>query len=203
MREEREQQRAREIERYKKLNVMAEAFYRRYLLRRCIIALVEKKNNDIKKAKDYYEQHLLQKVFVMWKMETERLNKIKSELAISLYKRNLSRYVLQKWKGVIQEEKKKDQVAKDFSNMRLQNKCFKAWKIKAVENKVEQLKSERLASEHYEEKLKIKYFNIWKKYPEIVPIILERKRIRNMWREIVQEIIPDFDPRQRGVILED
>jgi len=44
---------------------------------------------------------------------------------------------------------------------------------------------------------------MWKKYPEIAPVIMERKRIRNMWREIVQEVIPDFDPRQRGVILED
>lgn len=203
MREEREQQRAREVERYKKLNDMAEVFYRKYLLRRCIIALVEKKNNDMKKAKDYYERRLLEKVFVMWKLETERQNKIKSELAISLYNRSLSQYVLQKWKRAMKEERRKDQVATDFSDMRLQNKYFKVWKIKAVEYKVERLKSERLASEHYEKKLKIKYFNMWRKYPEIVPIIVERKRIRNMWREIVQEVIPDFDPGQRGVILED
>lgn len=203
MREEREQQRAREVERYKKLNVMAEAFYRKCLLRRCIIALVEKKNNRMKKAEDYYKRCLLQKVFVMWKMETERQNKVKSELAISLYNRNLLRYALQKWKEVVQEERRKDQVARDFSDMKLQNKYLKIWKIKAVESKVERLKSERLALEHHEEKLKIKYFNMWKRYPEIVPVIMERKRIRNMWREIVQEVIPDFDPRQRGVILED
>lgn len=203
MREEREQQRVREVERYKKLNDMAEAFYRKYLLRRCIIALIEKKNNDMKKAKDYYKRRLLEKVFVMWKLETERQNKIKSELAISLYNRNLSQYVLQKWKGVMKEERRKDQVARDFSDMRLQNKYFKVWKIKAMKYKVEQLKSERLALKYYEEKLKIKYFNMWKRYPEIVPVIMERKRIRNMWREIVQEVIPDFDPRQRGVILED
>lgn len=203
MREERERQRAREIERYKKLNVMAEAFYRKYLLRRCINALVEKKNNDMKKAEDYYKRCLLQKVFVTWKMEAKRQNIIKFELAVSLCNRNLLRYALQKWKEVVKKEKRKDQVARDFSDMRLQNKCFKLWKVKAVKYKMERLKSERLALEHYEEKLKIKYFNMWKRYPEIVPIIMERKRIRNMWREIVQEVIPDFDPRQRGVILED
>lgn len=203
IREEREQQRAREVERYKKLNAMAEAFYRKYLLRRCIIALVKKKNNDMKKAEDYYKRCLLQKVFMRWKMEMERQNKIKFELAISLYNRNLSRYVLQKWKKMVKEERRKNQVAKDFFDMSLQNKCFKVWKIKTVEYKIELLKSEHLALEHYKEKLKIKYFNMWKRYPEIVPIIRERKRIRNMWREIVQEVIPDFDPRQRGVILED
>lgn len=203
MREERERQRAREIERYKKLNVMAEAFYRKYLLRRCINALVEKKNNDMKKAEDYYKRCLLQKVFVTWKMEAKRQNTIKFELAVSLCNRNLLRYALQKWKEVVKEEKRKDQVARDFSDMRLQNKCFKLWEVKAVKYKMERLKSERLALEHYEEKLKIKYFNMWKRYPEIVPIIMERKRVRNMWREIVQEVIPDFDPRQRGVMLED
>ncbi|XP_024871056.1 trichohyalin [Temnothorax curvispinosus] len=203
MREEREQQRAREVERYKKLNAMAETFYRKYLLRRCIIALVEKKNNDMKKAEDYYKRCLLQKVFMMWKVETERLNKIKSELATSWYNKNLLRYALRKWKEVVKEEKRKDQVARDFSDMRLQNKCFKVLKIKAVQYKVEQLKRERLALDHYEEKLKNKYFDMWKRYPEVLPTIMERKRIRNKWREMVQEIIPDFDPRQRGVILED
>jgi len=203
MREEREQQRAREVERCKKLNAIAEAFRRKYLLRRCIIALVEKKNNDMKKAKDYYERCLLQKVFLMWKMETDRQNKIKSELAISFYNRNLSQYALQKWKELVEDQRRKDQVARDFCDLRLQNKYLKIWRIKAVEHKVEQLKSERLALKHYEEKLKIKYFNMWKRYPEIVPVLMERKQMRNMWREIVQEVIPDFDPRQRGVILED
>lgn len=206
MREERERQRAREVERYKKLNAMAEAFYRKYLLRRYMTALVENKNNDMKRAEDYYKRCLLQRVFVMWRMEAERQSKVKSELAASLYNRNLLRYALQKWKEVVEEERRKDQVARDFCELidtRLQNKYFKMWKLKAMEYKVEQSKRERLALRHYEEKLKIKYFNMWKRYPEIVPIIMERKRIRNMWREIVQEVIPDFDPRQRGVILED
>ncbi|KYN07960.1 hypothetical protein ALC62_01065 [Cyphomyrmex costatus] len=203
MREERERQRAHEVERYNKLNLMAEAFYRKYLLRRYITALIEKKNNDMKKADDYYNRCLLQKVFMMWSMETERQNKVKFELATSLYNRNLLRYGLQKWKEVMMEERRKDQVATDFCDMRLQNKYFKMWKIKTMEYKLEELKRERLALQHYEEKLKIKYFNMWKRYPEMIPVILERKRIRNMWREIVQEIIPDFDPRQRGVILED
>ncbi|KAG5318037.1 CC191 protein, partial [Pseudoatta argentina] len=203
MREERERQRAREIERCKKLNAMAEAFYRKYLLRRYITVLVEKKNNDMKKADDYYKRCLLRKVFMMWRMETEHQNNVKFKLATSLYNRNLLRYGLQKWKEVAKEERRKDQVARDFCDMRLQNKYLKMWKIKTIECKVEELKRERLASLHYEEKLKIKYFNIWKRYPEMIPVILERKRLRNMWREIVQEIIPDFDPRQRGVILED
>ncbi|XP_029680501.1 trichohyalin [Formica exsecta] len=207
MREEREQQRTCEMERYRKLNVMAEEFYRKHLLRRYImepfIALIEMKNNYINKAEDHYKRCLLQKAFVRWKIETERQSQIKTELAISLYNRNLLWYMLQKWKEMAREERQKKQVAKDFSDMKLQNKCFKLWKIKTVEYKAERLRTERLALEHYKEKLKTRYFNMWKRYPKIVPDILESERIKNTWREIVQEVVPDFDPRQRGVILED
>ncbi|XP_072753324.1 uncharacterized protein [Anoplolepis gracilipes] len=207
MREEREQQRAWEIERSKKLNAMAEEFYRKHLLRRYImepfIALIEMKNNYINKAEDHYKRCLLQKTLMRWKLETEHQNQIKIELVISMYNRNLLWYALQKWKEMTKEERRKEQVAKDFSDMRLQNKCFKLWKIKTVEYKAERLKTERLTLDHYKERLKAKYFNMWKRYPKIVPDILESERIKNTWREIVQEVIPDFDPRQRGVILED
>lgn len=207
MREEREQQRAREIERYKKLNAVAEAFYRKHLLRRYImqpfVALVERKTNYISKANDHYERRLLQKAFTSWRLETEHQNQMRMELAISLYNRNISWCMLQRWREFAREEKRKEQVAKDFSDMRLQNKCFKVWKIRTVEYKAERLKNEHLASEYYEEKLKIKYFYMWKRYPKIVPDIAESERVKNSWREIVQEVVPDFDPRQRGVLIED
>lgn len=207
MREEREQQRAREVERLKRLNAMAEEFHRKHLLRRYImepfIALVETKKNHISKAENQYKRCLLRKAFVRWRMEAECQTEIKTELAVSLYNRNLLWHTLQTWKEFAKEERRKEQVAKDFSDMKLQNRCFKLWKIKTVEYKTERLKNERLALEHYEGKLKIKYFNMWKKYPKIVPEILESERMKNMWREIVQEVIPDFDPKQRGVMLED
>lgn len=204
MRQEWEQQRAREIERCKKLHIMAEAFYRKLLLRRYIMepfmALVETKNRYMIKAKDHYERCLLQRTFASWKTETKCQIQIKTESAISLYNRNLSWYTLQKWKQEAKEEKRRQQVAKDFADMKLQNKYFKLWKIKTVEYKAERMKKERSALKHYEERLKTKYFNMWKKYSQIVPNIMESDRIKNMWREIVQEVIPDFNPRQRGVV---
>lgn len=207
MQQEWEQQRAREIERCKKLHIMAEAFYRKLLLRRYImepfIALVEMKNRYMTKAKDHYERYLLQRTFASWKTETKCQTQIKTELAISLYNRNLSWYALHKWKEEVKEERRKEQVAKDFSDMKLQNKHFKLWKIKTVEYKAERMKKERSALEYYEEKLKIKHFNMWKKYSQIVPNIMESERIKNMWRESVQKVIPDFDPRQRGIALDD
>lgn len=207
MREEREQQRAREIERYRKLNAAAEAFYREHLLRRYIlqpfVALVERKTNYIGKANDHYERRLLRKAFTSWRTETERRSQMRIELATSLYNRNVSRCMLQRLREFAREERRKEQVAKDFADMRLQNKCFKQWKIRSVEYKAERLRDERAASEHYEGKLKIKYFCMWRRYPKIVPDIAESERVRNTWREMVLEVVPDFDPRQRGVLLED
>ncbi|XP_014468037.1 PREDICTED: calponin homology domain-containing protein DDB_G0272472 [Dinoponera quadriceps] len=207
MREERERQRAREVERYEKLNAAAEAFYRKHLLRRYVmqpfVALVERKTNNIGKANDHYERRLLGKAFAGWRLETERQSRMKIELAASLYDRNISWCMLQRWRGFAMEEKRKEQVAKDFSDMRLQNKCFELWKIRSVEYKAERLRSERMASGYYEEKLKIKYFYMWRRYPKIAPDIAESERVKNTWREIVQEVVPDFDPRQRGVLIED
>lgn len=186
---------------------MAEAFYRKHLLRRYIMeplaALVETKNNYVKRADDHYERCLLRKVFVRWKMETERQVEIKIQLATSLYNRNLLWWALQRWKEAVMDNRRKEQVAKDFSDMKLQSRYFKMWKIKAVEYKTERLKHERLASEYYERKLKTKYFGMWRRYPEIVPDIAESERLKEALREIVQEVVPDFDPRQRGVLLED
>lgn len=207
MREEREQQRAREIERYKKLNATAEAFYRKHLLRRYVmqpfVALVERKTDNISRANDHYERRLLRKAFASWRTEAERQSQIKIELATSWYKRNISWCMLQRWREFAQEEKRKVQVAKDFSDMRLQNEYFKLWKIRTVECKAERLENERAASEHYDDKLKIKYFYTWTRYSKIVPCIAESERVKNAWRQMVQEVVPDFDPRQRGVLIED
>lgn len=133
-------------------------------------------------------------------MEAEQQSQIKTEIAATLYNRNLLWYALREWREAAREARRKEQVARDFADMRLQNKCFKLWKIKTVEYKAERLKSERVAREHCEEKLKSKYFGMWKRYPKIVPDIKKSERIKNTWREIVQEIIPDFDPWQRGVL---
>lgn len=207
LREEREQQRMREMERCKELNAVADAFYRKHLLRRYImeplIALVEMKNNRTSKAEDHYKQCLLRNAFVRWKMETEHQSRIKTELALTLYNRNLLWYALREWLEVTKEARRKEQVARDFSDMKLQNRCLTLWKIKTVEYKAERLRSERAAQEHYEERLRIKYFDMWKKYLKIVPDIKKTERIKNEWRKMVQEVIPDFDPRQRGVMLED
>lgn len=186
---------------------MAEAFYRKHLLRRYImgpfVALVETKNNRAKRADDHYERRLLRRAFVGWKMEAERQTQIKRELATSLYNGNLLWWALRGWREVMKEERRKEQVAKDFCDMKLQGGYFRLWKIKTVEYKTERLRNERLASEHYERGLKIKYLGMWKRYPKIVPDIAASERMRDALREIVQEVVPDFDPRQRGVILED
>lgn len=104
---------------------------------------------------------------------------------------------------MVKEQSTKHQVAKDFYDMKLQEKCFLALRSIVNQLKLEYLKNVQMAQEHYDSKLMNKYFNKWRDYPTIAEMIKESEKQRNKWREIVQKIVPDFDPKERGVALED
>lgn len=207
MRREQEQNRLREIEKFKKLNSTADEFYRKYLLRHYgiepLITLVEHKKNNIKKAEDHYSENLTRKVFAAWKKETEVQYIVKNEIADSFYNRNLMTRLFEEWKQMAKESNLKLQVAIDFNDMKLLDKYFKLWQIITIEHKAQYKENEKLSSSHYEKKLKAKYFCMWKKYLTIVGDIKESEKRRDELRQLVQKLIPDFDPKQRGVALED
>lgn len=186
---------------------MADVFYRKHLLRRYImgplVALVEMKNNRMCKAEDHHKRRLLREAFARWKMQVEHESRTRVELAVTLRNRNLMRHAFREWLDAAREARRMGQVARDFRDMKLQGECFALWRIRTVEYKAERSKSERLARVHHERRLMSRYFTMWRRYPTIVPDIEESERMKDAWREIVQGIIPDFDPRQRGVILED
>ncbi|KAK2579127.1 hypothetical protein KPH14_001297 [Odynerus spinipes] len=207
LREEQEKCRAQEIERLKELNARADKFYHKYLFRHYVkkscMKLIEMRNDFVQKVDDRYKNSLLLRTFTAWRRETQRQYQVKLELATSVYDRNLLWYAFKDWKDMAKEENRKNQVAKDFYDMKLQEKCFRAFGTIIMELKSKRLKDEQTAQEHYEYKLKSKYFNKWKKYPEIAEMVKESEKQRKKWREIVQEIVPDFDPKERGVALED
>ncbi|KAL2741396.1 golgin subfamily A member 6-like protein 1 [Vespula maculifrons] len=207
LREEQEKCRIQKLERLKKLNTMANKFYYKYLFRHYVIGpfkkLIEIRNNNIQKANDHYKKLLLLQTFTVWKRRTKEQYEVKLELAISLYDRNLLWYTFKHWTNMVKEQSTKHQVAKDFYDMKLQEKCFLALRSIVNELKLEYLKNVQMAQEHYDSKLMNKYFNKWRDYPTIAEMIKESEKQRNKWREIVQKIVPDFDPKERGVALED
>ncbi|XP_035735873.1 trichohyalin-like [Vespa mandarinia] len=207
LREEQEKCRLQELERLKKLNTMANKFYCKYLFRHYIIGsfkkLIEIRNNNIQKANDHYRQYLLLQTFTVWRRRTKEQYEVKLELAISLYDRNLLWYTFKDWTDMVKEQNTKHQVAKDFYDMKLQEKYFHALRSIVNQLKLEYLKNVQMAQEYYDSKLMNKYFNKWRDYPMIAEIVKESEKQRNKWRKIVQKIVPDFDPKERGVALED
>ncbi|XP_012341545.1 calponin homology domain-containing protein DDB_G0272472 [Apis florea] len=207
LQKEQEQNRQREIEKFQKLNNVADEFYRQYLLRHYImkpfVILIEELRGNIKKAEDHYREKLTKKIFTTWKKEIENQYKIKIDTVKSIYNTKLILRIFREWKQEVRELKLKYQVAIDFYDMKLLDNFFKLWQIITIELKTKTEIKEKLIINIYENKLKIKYFNTWKKYLTIATNIKESEKRKDELRQLVLKVIPDFDPKQRGVISED
>lgn len=207
LQKEQERNRQREIEKFQRLNNIADEFYRQYLLRRYImkpfVILIEELRGNIKKAEDHYREKLTKKIFTTWKIEIENRNKIKIDTVKSIYNTKLILRIFREWKQEVRELKLKYQVAIDFYDMKLLDNFFKLWQVIAIELKTKTEIKEKLIMNIYENKLKVKYFNTWKKYLTIAINIKESEKRKDELRQLVLKVIPDFDPKQRGVISED
>ncbi|XP_078037143.1 uncharacterized protein LOC144470149 isoform X2 [Augochlora pura] len=207
LRREQEQNRLREIERQKKLNNVADQFHRKYLLRRYLIdplyILVEQKKSNAKKADIWYRRNLVRRMFVLWKTETETVCETKIAVAESFYYRSLMISTFREWKRMAKEVNSKHQVAADFCDMKLLDRYFDSWRTVILELKAERKRNEELANDCYEQKLKARHFSMWRKYLTIAVDIAESERRKEELRQLVQTVIPDFDPKLRGVALED
>ncbi|XP_033336912.2 uncharacterized protein LOC117226558 [Megalopta genalis] len=207
LRREQEQNRLREIERQKRLNNVADQFHRRYLLRRYLIdplsTLVEQKKSNAKKADDWYRCNLVRRMFVLWKTETETVCETRIAIAESFYHRSLMISAFGEWKRMAKEVNSKHQVAVDFCDMKMLDRYFGSWRTVILELKAEHKRNEELADSCYEQKLKARHFSMWRKYLTIAVDIAESEKRKEELRQLVQIVIPDFDPRLRGVALED
>lgn len=167
------------------------------------VILVEELRGNIKKAEDHYREKLTKKIFTTWKKEIENQYKIKIDTVKSIYNTKLILRIFREWKQEVRELKLKYQVAVDFYDMKLLDNFFKLWQIITIELKTKTEIKEKLIINIYENKLKIKYFNTWKKYLTIATNIKESEKRKDELRQLVLKVIPDFDPKQRGVISED
>ncbi|KOC69035.1 Coiled-coil domain-containing protein KIAA1407 [Habropoda laboriosa] len=207
LRKEQERKRQCETEMFQRLNNLADEFYRKYLLRRYIMEpfamLLEEKKYNMKKAEDHYREKLTRKIFATWRNETEIRCKTRVEIAESFCNGNLTTRMFKEWRQMAKEVNLKHQVAMDFHDMKVLDKYFKRWRITTLELKAKSEEERKLADGIYENKLKARYFGLWKKYLVIAEDIKESEKRKDELRQLVQKVIPDFDPKQRGVALED
>ena len=167
------------------------------------IIFIEELRINTKKAEDHYKEKLTKKIFTIWKKEVDIQYKMKTEVVESFYNTNLTTRIFKEWKEEVKELNSKRQVAVDFHDMKLLDKYFKLWQVTILEYKARFEEKRKLVIKFYENRLKVKYFGIWKKYLTIAADIKESEKRKNELRQLVQEVIPDFDPKQRGVALED
>lgn len=165
--------------------------------------LVELKHNNMKIAMDHYNVYLQRKAFEAWRTDTNNQRAIKMELSIGVWRRNVLWYAFRNWREMAKSASEQRQVAADFHELRLQERCLKTWCKLTVEAKVRDLENVQLANSHAEKKLTIMYFYKWRKYVKIADEVKESDRRRDQWRSLVQRVVPDFDPKQRGVIIDD
>ena len=207
LREEQEKKRIRELERSNAANELADKFYRKYLLRRYVMdpfsMLIDLKHNHMKIATDHYDKTLLRKVIDAWQTETDNQRAIKLELSISIWRRNILWNTFRNWRDAAKSERKNNQVAADYYDMKIQERCLRTWCRRTVEAKIQDLENDQLANSHFEARLMIVCFKNWRKYVDIADEVKESDRRKDQWRELVQRVVPDFDPKQRGVIIDD
>lgn len=168
-----------------------------------LVFLVEQKHTNGQIATEHYNRNLLRKSFKIWRSETKNGLEVKLELSITIWRRNLLWYVFKNWLEATRNESRKYQVAIDFYEFRLQDKCLKIWCERAIESKFRESENWQVANLHNENRLKLDCFKKWRKFLEISDDIKESDRTRDFWRTLVQRVVPDFDPKQRGVMIDD
>lgn len=199
-----EEKRQREIERNKKLNDLADRCYKKYLFRRYVKEpfgiLVNRSRELNRKADQHYREILSKRIFTAWKNEWLYQESRKLDLACKFYRRNLLWYPFDDWRTVTFDIKLKYQVAKDFYDLKLQEKYIRTWFVSYKKIKISLAEKEVTAIEHYKKNVKSKYFNLWKKYMLIADNVRERELRRSEWRNLIKKFVPET-PKMKSIPL--
>ncbi|XP_011500270.1 PREDICTED: coiled-coil domain-containing protein KIAA1407 [Ceratosolen solmsi marchali] len=204
IRKEKEDHRLKGIQKNKRLEFLADQFYKKYLFKRYIVKplniVIEEQKQRLKWAYRHYEVTLLAKVLTAWKNEWIDQQNDKLQLAKMFYRHNLLWDVFGNWRSLALDTKQKYQVALDFYDMKLQTKCIKAWYLLYANINIVIHEKEVQAVKHYVRYLKRICFNIWKKYMLIAVDIEDREKRRDEWRKLIKKFIPQ-SPKQRNISL--
>ncbi|VVC37703.1 Sfi1 spindle body [Cinara cedri] len=176
---------------------IADEFYRKLLLKRVLEAFKLNLMNlrtRIQEASHYYDTKIVETCFSKWRFFVNNNSNEKVLFAEQFYKRKLIKKAFLSFLKNLEERRKKEQVAEDWNNFKIQEFWFKQWLNHLRAKKIE-MHQKMLEAESYHNKIIIKRcFNNWRKFPEII----YKERVKGcrlrLWHEKVQEILPDFIP---------
>ncbi|XP_026813618.1 coiled-coil domain-containing protein 191 isoform X1 [Rhopalosiphum maidis] len=176
---------------------IADDLYRKLLLRRGFEAFRANLNCArwrVEEASNHYDRLLVGTCFSKWRFYVNNSLNEKILLAEQFYKQKLIKTAFLGFYKILEERKKKQQVAEDWHNLKIEEYWFKRWRDYVREIRL-QTQTKMLKAESYHNKIIMKRcFDNWRKFPEI----LYKERLKDcrlrMWHEKVQEILPDFIP---------
>ncbi len=190
----------RNIEKFKEQasQLKADSFYKMHLLRYYCMnglkKLMELRKSQVRKAITHYNKKRILFIILQWKTTINNdLNRKKALADIFNQKRIYNYYFKNGFKKLKQSIQIDNAKAGRFFKYKIKSKYLQAWKkFKDIEKEKEK-DYEILLVEYNINRIKIKYFKIWKMYPAEQKQIKQKKKRMDELRNKVREILPDFN----------
>ncbi|XP_011307766.1 trichohyalin [Fopius arisanus] len=193
-----------EAERLRLSNEIIERFYRRYLLRNYIlmpfVRILQEEKHLLQIADEHFYSTSLKRSFGTWKNVTRQSVEAKVRRCTTICNGNILFRFFSEWVEMARERAKKFQIAWDFYRARVCGRYLRAWYHRALEMKAKSLETLQFVENYYDEKMMRKYFRMWGTYTRISEDVNESDRQKEKFRALVQNVVPNFCPKHRGVI---
>lgn len=156
--------------------------------------LMDFRNKKTELADKIFRTKVYKIVFTSWKvwarLEMSVKEKIADELNRKILLKNYYFNGIKLFKQSAQIEMAK---AGRFYRYNVKVKLFNAWKVYVKNERERSIHNEVLIENHNLQRIRVKYFKMWKEYPaEMRRLKARQKRIEDL-RSKVKEIVPDFD----------
>lgn len=160
------------------------------------------KKDDFDRATNFYNNSLLSRYFCSWKKVAKTTSELRISSATFFADKKLLSKVFVCFRTSLLETRNNFQVAQDFSEIKLLIRTLESWKSYVVEEKEKNVEREKMALEHDKKRILKLSFCRWFRYLEIAEELRESERRKDELRALVQQVIPDFDPKRRGVAID-
>lgn len=179
-------------------NLKADLFYKKYLMRYyCLTGfkkLIELRDYKMNKATEHYNHKLFGKIIYQWKLsvfiDLNRRYEKADDFNNKRIVKNCFKFGLKQFKQCIQIETAK---ANRFYRYKIKAKLFEAWKLYKDNEKEKAISYEILIAEHNLNRIRVKYFKIWKDFPNENRRLKEKQKRLDELRSKVRQMIPDFE----------
>ncbi|XP_034244737.1 uncharacterized protein F23F12.8 [Thrips palmi] len=187
----------REREKFIALERKADQFLKNKRLRYGLLGfkkLVNLRKEQENVAVEFYDRSLLRSALRVWRREVHLRLEAKMDCADNFFASNLLHRCFNAFRMAVHERMRRMQVAMDMHDLHLQERYFHLW-LKFTHEQQE-MEAEKMAKAdlYFSKVLLRRHLHLWKKYPEVAQLEREKERRKMMWRNKVQQLLPDFRP---------